>query len=413
MKRSSIILVMTLLGGCLMVSSVYSASPADAYLAVFDEILATVDEHFYNGEPIPQEFVSKRDSARMQVKEFRFHQDHAAFSATVNDLLGTLNASHTYYLSPKDVEYYQLASVFSFLPAIQALFDGHEIQYPTVGLLTERVEGQDFVVSVLPGGVADNAGILAGDEIVAVDGLPYHPIDSLATATKREVSFTIQRQKHGSRQTVAMMPVLLNPKLEMLEAERASIRTIPAQGKQIGYIHIYSYAGEEYHQELVSALSWGALKTCDAVIIDLREGLGGADPKYLNLFNRQIPVIISKDRAGKTYHYDPQLRKPTVYLVNHRTRSGKEILAFGAQQYDLATVIGERTAGAVLGGKLYPLSNGDLLYLAGRTSLVDGVNLEGVGVTPDIEVPRDIRYCEGRDVQIDRAVEFLRQELQS
>ena len=412
MKRSCIMLVISLLGLCLLVSSVYSASPADSYLAVFDEILATVDEHFYNGEPIPLEFASKRDRARMQVKELRFHQEQAAFSATVNDLLGTLNASHTYYLSPKDVEYYQLASVFSFLPAIQALFGGQDIQYPTVGLLTERIEGQDFVVSVLPGGAADNAGILAGDEIVAVDGLPYHPIDSLATSIGREVSFTIQRQRYGSRQTVAMMPVLLNPKLEMLEAEQASIRSIPAQGKQIGYIHIYSYAGEEYHQELVSALSWGALKTCDAVIIDLRYGLGGADPSYLNLFNRQVPVIISTDRSGKTYHYDPQLRKPTVYLVNQRTRSGKEILAFGAQQYHLATVIGERTAGAVLGGKLYPLSNGDLLYLAGRTSLVDGVNLEGVGVTPDIEVPRDIRYCEGRDVQIDRAVEFLLHELQ-
>jgi carboxyl-terminal processing protease len=397
----------------LSVSSVYSASPTGSYLELFDEILATVDEHFYNGEPIPQDFVSKQHESRMQVKEMRFPHEQALFSTIVNDLLGTLNASHTVYLSPKDTEYYHLAAVFSLLPAIQALFDGQDIQYPTVGLLTERIEGQDFVVSVLPGGVADNAGILPGDEIVAVDGLPYHSIDSLATSIGREVSFTIQRQQHGSRQTVAMTPVRLNPKMEMLEAERASIRSIPAHGKQIGYIHIYSYAGEEYHQELVSALSWGALKACDAMIIDLRYGLGGADPSYLNLFNRQVPVITSKDRAGQTYHYDPQLRKPTVYLVNNRTRSGKEILAFGAQTYHLATVIGERTAGAVLGGRLFPLSNGDLLYLAGTTSRIDGVNLEGVGVTPDIEVPLDIRYNKGHDVQIDRAVEFLLHELQS
>ncbi len=413
MKRSCIMLLVSLLWLFRGVFSVYSASPAGSYLEVFDEILATVDKHFYNGEPFPLDFVSKRHESRMQVKEMLFPRDQAVFSTAVNDLLGTLNASHTYYLSPKDTEYYHLAAVFSFLPAIQALFDGQDIQYPTIGLITERIEGKDFVASVLPGGVADKAGILPGDEIVAVEGLPYHPIDSLATSLGREVSFTIQRRKHGSRQTVAMTPVRLNPKKEMLEAERASIRSIPALGKQIGYIHIYSYAGEEYHEELVSALSGGALKTCDAVIIDLRYGLGGADPSYLNVFNRQIPVITSKDRAGKAYHYDPQLRKPTVYLVNNRTRSGKEILAFGARKYRLATVIGERTAGAVLGGQLFPLSNGDLVYLALRTSLVDGVNLEGIGVTPDIEVPRDIRYCAGHDVQIDRAIEFLINELQS
>ena len=102
-----------------------------------------------------------------------------------------------------------------------------------------------------------------------------------------------------------------------------------------------------------------------------------------------------------------------MFLVNRTTRSGKEILAFGAKQYRLATVIGERTAGAVLGATLFPLSNADLLYLAERSSLVDNVNLEGVGVAPDIEVPMDVRYSGGRDVQIERAVEYLLETLRS
>ena len=96
-----------------------------------------------------------RDSVRpeWQVKELRFPQDQLLFSTTVNDLLAQLHTSHTSYLSPQDPEYYHLAAVFSFRPAIQALFDGQDIQYPTVGLLTERIEGRDFVVSVLPGGM--------------------------------------------------------------------------------------------------------------------------------------------------------------------------------------------------------------------------------------------------------------------
>jgi carboxyl-terminal processing protease len=35
--------------------------------------------------------------------------------------------------------------------------------------------------------------------------------------------------------------------------------------------------------------------------------------------------------------------------------------------------------------------------------VVDGKRLEGVGVEPDIEVPFDIRFAGGRDIQLERA----------
>lgn len=46
-----------------------------------------------------------------------------------------------------------------------------------------------------------------------------------------------------------------------------------------------------------------------------------------------------------------------------------------------------------------------------KSSRIDGVNLEGVGVEPDIEVPFDVRYCAGQDVQIEKAVEYLSEQL--
>ena len=42
---------------------------------------------------------------------------------------------------------------------------------------------------------------------------------------------------------------------------------------------------------------------------------------------------------------------------------------------------------------------------------VDGETLEGHGVEPTIEVPFDIRYAEGRDPQLDRAVAALVEQL--
>ena len=35
--------------------------------------------------------------------------------------------------------------------------------------------------------------------------------------------------------------------------------------------------------------------------------------------------------------------------------------------------------------------------------VVDGKRLEGIGVEPDIEVPFDIRFAGGRDVQLEQA----------
>jgi carboxyl-terminal processing protease len=199
----------------------------------------------------------------------------------------------------------------------------------------------------------------------------------------------------------------------MLEAQKASVQIIERAGTHIGYIHLYSYAGDEYHQELLNALVWGTLKEADALIIDLRYGLGGAWPYYLNIFNRNIPMLTMHERDGTETVVDSQWRKPAVYLVNALSRSGKELLAFGARKYHLATVIGERTPGQTLGGRLFPLSNGDALFLAVQSCRIDGVNLEGVGVPPDIEVPFDVRYCAGHDVQLEKALEYLVEQLAS
>ena len=114
-----------------------------------------------------------------------------------------------------------------------------------------------------------------------------------------------------------------------------------------------------------------------------------------------------RNPQGAETTVDSQWRKPAVYLVNAFSRRGKELLAFGARKYRLATVMGERTPGKTLGGRLFPLSNGDMLFLAVQSCRIDGVDLEGGGVTPDIEVPFDLRYCAGRDAQLEKALDYL------
>jgi len=53
------------------------------------------------------------------------------------------------------------------------------------------------------------------------------------------------------------------------------------------------------------------------------------------------------------------------------------------------------------------LPDDSLLVLAVADVTVDGGRLEGKGVEPDVTVPFDIRYANGRDPQFDAAVERL------
>ena len=103
-------------------------------------------------------------------------------------------------------------------------------------------------------------------------------------------------------------------------------------------------------------------------------------------------------------------RRPLVLLVNGGSRSGKEIVASMLQKQRLAVLVGARTAGAVMTGRIFLLSDGALLYLAIGDVLVDGQRLEGAGVVPDVEVPDALEFAQGGDAQLDRALAVAARE---
>lgn len=407
MKHPS--LLPLLFGLCLLFFLNYANAqePASAYDSLFQEVCTIIEQNFYDSVKVKKLIAEIKPEFR---KEAGQAENDMAFAKSVNSMLKKLKTSHTYYLTPADWEYYQLSAIFAQIPAIKAMFGSSDITYPSIGIMTKVIGQQTFISCVLPGSPAETAGLLEGDEILFNNGNPFEPVLDLHT-NGQQVVLSIRRSATGSGQSVPVQPVWVNPKEELLEAEKASIRVLEEDSIRVGYIHIYSYAGREYHDALEESIAWGELGKADALIIDLRYGLGGASPSYLNIFNQQIPQFHAMDRNGNRFEYDTQWRKPAVYLVNNDTRSGKELLAYGAKKYKLATVIGEKTAGAVTAGQLFPLSNGHLLYLAVRGAQIDGEVLEGKGVKPDINVPFDFRYSAGSDLQIDRAMKYLIEEV--
>jgi len=94
---------------------------------------------------------------------------------------------------------------------------------------------------------------------------------------------------------------------------------------------------------------------------------------------------------------------PVIVLINGGSRSGKELLAYYFKKTKRGLLIGERTAGYVCGGSYKRISEESMLLYGASMIVVDGKCLEGVGVEPDINVPFDIRFAGGKDLQLERA----------
>jgi carboxyl-terminal processing protease len=319
-----------------------------------------------------------------------------------------LRASHTRFYTPDEPEYYQLADIFSGVlrrRGLERAFPDGRISYPGIGIIS-RLEGsgRNAITAVIDGTPAQQAGLRAGDEIVAADGTAFEPVGSFRGKVGEPV--VLEAQRGGSVVQTPVRPVDLEPTRMFLHGLESSARIIESNGRRIGYVHVWCYAGSIYQRALESLLSQGALKDADALIWDLRDGWGGARPEYLDLFNARAPTMQVTDQSGITEFVNVKWRKPVAMLINGGTRSGKEVLAYGFKKYGLGELIGTRTEGAVLAATAFLIGSG-LLLLAVEDVRVDGERLEGVGVTPTIEVQAGAASAGSDDPQLSRAVGVL------
>ena len=374
-------------------------------LAVFDEVWQSVRDYFYDPTLRHLDWAAMRERYRPLVAAAADEER----SAVINRMLDELAASHTRHYTPADPAYYQLLDIFAgpLRRELRRVVPDGQVMYPSIGIFTQRIGDKTFISGILDGFPAAKAGLRVGDELLAADGTPYHPIQSLTAKVSQEVTLQVRRSLDEPPHDVVVVPEQIKPNEAFLKAMQGSARIIHADGVAIGYIHVWSYAGAQYQRLLEHEIFSGTLKEAEALVLDLRDGWGGAQAHYLDLFNARGPTVTMVDRHGDVSVANVKWRKPVVMLVNAGTRSGKEILAYGFKKYGLGELIGTRTAGAVLAARAFLLSDGSLLLLAVNDVFVDGQRLEGEGVTPTIEVPFPVEYAQGKDPQLERALALL------
>lgn len=351
-------------------------SPDLDYSALAREVLDIVRDQFMDAQKAAR-WAEKHAGYADPIK------NRAAFRDATRKILAELETSHTRYYIPEDQGYHDLLAIFE--PFLK-----RDPKTRSIGIAMVEVDGGWYVARVFAGSPAEAAGLKRGDRIVR--------------RSAEEVE--IESRRDGASRTVSITPRLISPKEEWLEDQRARTRVIERNGRRIGYAPLWSCAGAE-HQELLEEALQGDLAEADALIVDFRGGWGGCSPDFVQLFDPAAPDLIRIDREGKRTTYSPSWRKPLVVLIDGGTRSGKEVVSRALQRHKRATIVGERSAGAVVAGQIIPLSDDSLLFLAVHDIVVDGERLEGVGVKPDVEVPAELPYAEGRDPQLERALDLL------
>ena len=120
------------------------------------------------------------------------------------------------------------------------------------------------------------------------------------------------------------------------------------------------------------------------------------------LFQRDRSIVLVTEGLG------PQpFHERTVVLINEHSHSAAEMVASFAKENHLATLVGTRTAGEVLGAANFNLPSGYVLRIpvAGWYTWT-GECIEGTGVEPDVIVENSPEsLASGLDTQLERAIE--------
>ncbi|HEY7327235.1 MAG TPA: S41 family peptidase [Gemmataceae bacterium] len=298
--------------------------------------------------------------------------------------------------------------------------DSDQTRYPGFELEADS-SGFYKVTHVYKEGPADKdfVKINPGDFILAIDGQPIKTGDNYwklyTTAPGDRLEFLVNNKpaKEGAW-TVKLRPVnaaqYSNLQYERWVADRRKLVDKLSDGT-IGYLHIRQM-NEPSLRQFERDLAMMAGKK--ALVIDQRFNPGGGiDQELLQILQqRQYQYTKTRDSVQVTR----PLRGffgPMVVMENERSTSDAEVFPDGFKTLKLGKVVGVTTYGAVIGTGSYRLMDGSTI----RTPSVglwnvNTTNLENYGVPPDVYIdntPDD--FLKGRDAQIEKAVETLKEEL--
>ncbi|MGO9543931.1 MAG: S41 family peptidase [Rhodomicrobium sp.] len=328
-------------------------------LELFGEVLQHVRE----------EYVEKPDDKKL-------------VQQAISGMLAKLDP-HSSYMSPKEFQEEQVET--------HGEFGG-------LGIDVTMESGILKVIAPIDNMPAERAGILAGDAITELDGLPIkglsmdQAVDRMRGPAGSAITLTIDRK--GAAKPIAMKVVRdvirINPVKYSLEGDT-------------GWIRIKSFENEhttEYLQQAIEDIKKMAGPSLAGYVIDLRNNPGGLLDQAIavsDAFLDRGVIVITKGRGANDVERatakpgDLTGGKPIVILINGGSASASEIVAGALQDHKRAKLIGTRSFGKGSVQTLIPLKdNGALRLTTARYYTPSGRSIQATGIEPDYVVEPEL-----------------------
>jgi carboxyl-terminal processing protease len=389
------------------------SSPGQALLQespkqLIDEVWQLVNRTYVDGSfnqtdwrAVRQEYLSREYASR-----------EAAYEA-IREMLKKLNDPYTRFMDPQAFRSMQVDT-------------SGELTGVGIQLSQDEKTKELIVVAPIEGTPAFQAGILARDVIVKIDGKSTEGMDSNAAVdlirgeVDTEVTLTIKRGDRELEFRLKRAQIPIHP-------VRYSKKDSPSGA--VGYIRLTQFSAKA-SEEVKAAIEDLEKQNVTGYVLDLRINPGGLLYAAIDIARMWIDegVIVSTvDRQGiseqESANGTALTDKPLVVLVDGGSASASEILSGALQDDKRAVLVGSKTFGKGLVQSVRGLGDGSGIAVTIAKYLTpNGTDINHAGIQPDIVVDltdeqrqslfgADNKIGTTEDLQYARALEALGQQI--
>ncbi len=316
------------------------------------------------------------------VRPAAFTDDRLGWDRLVRDYVGAIDLIHEKYVEEEEYETLTTTAIQGMLRTL----DPHSNYYDRKAFEEMRMEQRSqyygigasiqgryrgvYIIETFKDTPAAQAGLLYGDQIIAVNGRNAETWnsdqvrDNLRGELGTEVKVTVRRASRSEPVTVT---------LERAAVDLPSISSYYISKPGVGYIALSRGFHSTTIDELTAAVSAMKAQGMNSLTLDLRGNPGGFLDQAIRVadkFLQRGQVILSvRGRDGKSGAKDWPAESgspetfPLVVLIDDGSASASEIVAGAIQDHDRGLIIGEPSFGKGLVQTIYPLYGGAGLTL--------------------------------------------------
>ena len=266
--------------------------------------------------------------------------------------------------------------------------------YGGIGAIIHKKKEENVVINEpYFGSPAHKNGLMCGDEIIAIDGLPTKGLESKESSDRMKgkpgttVVFTVKKVRTGDTLDIP----IVRERIHLPDIEYAGMLN-----DTTGYI-LQSGFTEGVSQQLKDRFLELKSKGMKQLVLDLRGNGGGLMSEAVNIISLFVPkgslAVSSKGKApGSSHEYRTQTdpidtQTPIIVMIDGGSASASEIVSGGLQDLKRAVVKGKTSYGKGLVQSIRPLPyNGQMKVTTAKYYTPSGRCVQGIGVKPDVEI---------------------------